>query len=123
MAMQMRTLTRMQVHRKPMHAANKGEKVSDVMRAMPDDMNDGNGPLHVILNVQPEEDSPLQRIDNATILGKVRAPRHHPGETPTLFRVLFSRSGSIFLAMVQDLEGCAWVSEAIGRFGQVLVHV
>lgn len=71
--MQTRTLTRLQVNRVPMsQAAAVAHRVSDVLRMhnTPDE-SDSTGPLHVLLDVDPQEGSPLQRIDNATLIEKV----------------------------------------------------
>ena len=59
----------MQVNRQP---GGKGEsKVSDVMHAEAD-ANDGSGPLHVQLRLQPAESSPLLKLDDAVLIGKIR---------------------------------------------------
>lgn len=54
-AVQTRTLTRMQVNRQ---AANGGDVTSDVLRLLKEadgvDVNDGNGPLHVMLHLEPQ---------------------------------------------------------------------
>lgn len=79
--MQTRTLTRMQVARAP---PGKGrEKRSDVLRMLTAadgvDFNDGNGPYHVLLALDPKEASPLQQLDNAALLSKVRKRTRHAG--------------------------------------------
>jgi hypothetical protein len=68
---------RMQVNRATRPEGETGnEKTSDVLRMLKAadgvDVNDGNGPLHVLLDLDPQEASPLREIDNATLITKVR---------------------------------------------------
>ena len=69
----MRTLTRMQMNR----PNTKGEvQRSDLMRLLSEaggvDMNDGNGPIHVLLDFDPHENESLERMDNAALIDRVR---------------------------------------------------
>jgi hypothetical protein len=36
------------------------------------DLNDGNGSLHVLLDFDPQEGAPLEAVDNATLISRVR---------------------------------------------------
>eukprot|EP00892_Ulva_mutabilis_P007983 jgi/Ulvmu1/5557/UM023_0093.1 len=69
----MRTLTRMQMNR----PSGQGEvQRSDLMRLLSEaggvDMNDGNGPIHLLLDFDPHENASLERMDNATLIDRVR---------------------------------------------------
>ena len=79
--LQTRTLSRMQVNRPTSHT--KDTKESDVLRMLKDadgvDRNDGNGPLHVLLDLAPQETSPLSKLDNATLIGKIRKRARRAG--------------------------------------------
>lgn len=49
---------------------------SDLMRLLSAaggvDMNDGNGPIHVLLDFDPQSNAPLEQMDNATLIDRVR---------------------------------------------------
>lgn len=71
--MQVRTLTRLRVNRQAKGDGGAEDKKSDVMRVPAEDPNDGNGPLHVLLDFDPESDNaPLASFDNATLSERVR---------------------------------------------------
>lgn len=49
---------------------------SDLMRLLSAaggvDMNDGNGPIHVLLDFDPQSNAPLEKMDNAVLIDRVR---------------------------------------------------
>ena len=86
--MQMRSLTRMQMNRPCEHSAKVAPNSSNVMRMVRStdgaDKNEGNGPLHVMLDFDPEDQAPLQAVDNATLIDKVRKRTRRVGIRCTL---------------------------------------
>lgn len=67
----MRTLARMQMNR-----PQGPDKNSDLIRNLtkPDgvDMNDGAGPIHALFDFDPQSNAPLERVDNAMLIDRVR---------------------------------------------------
>lgn len=86
--MQMRSLTRMQMNRPSETSTKVAPNSSNVMRmvrtADGGDKNEGNGPLHVMLDFDPEDQAPLQAVDNATLIDKVRKRTRRVGIRCTL---------------------------------------
>lgn len=86
--MQMRSLTRMQMNRPSEHSTKVAPNSSNVMRMVRTadgaDQNEGTGPLHVMLDFDPEDQAPLQAVDNATLIDRVRKRTRRVGIRCTL---------------------------------------
>jgi hypothetical protein len=109
---QTRTLTRMQVNRAPSNAKAGGDKTSDVLVALETsdgvDANDGNGPLHVLMDLAPQKNSPLVKLDNATLIGKIRNRARRAGVRINLTLQARSRSYRRPGIRLQGWHGLNW---------------